>query len=98
MGARNGYRGGSKEKLNILFKKRKSWATNAEPPRNAIENESFMTTGTETITVSHWGTYRVTSKNAQILKVSPFENDPEPSPLITDMPGIVHHDLSLIHI
>ena len=51
-----------------------------------------MTTGTETITVSHWGTYRVTSNNDQIVKVTPFENDPEPSPLIKAMPGIVHHE------
>ena len=35
-----------------------------------------------TITASHWGTYRVLSSNGRVVGVQPFEDDPEPSPMI----------------
>ena len=45
-----------------------------------------------TLTASHWGTYRVSSSNGQVTAVWPFENDPEPSPMIHAMPDVVHAD------
>ena len=45
-----------------------------------------------TLTASHWGTYRVSSSNGRVTGVQPFENDPEPSPMINAMPGVVHAD------
>ena len=44
-----------------------------------------------TISVSHWGAYRVFSKNNKVISVSPFEHDPEPSPMIQALPGVVHN-------
>ena len=44
------------------------------------------------ITVSHWGAYRVAVSNGRVTGVTPFENDPEPSPMIQAMPEIVHAD------
>ncbi len=45
-----------------------------------------------TFTMSHWGAYHVESRDGRVTKVTPFERDPEPSPLIEAMPGVVHHD------
>ena len=45
-----------------------------------------------TITASHWGTYRVQASNGRVTGVQPFENDPEPSPMIEAMPTMVHSD------
>ncbi|MEE2995821.1 MAG: molybdopterin guanine dinucleotide-containing S/N-oxide reductase [Pseudomonadota bacterium] len=45
-----------------------------------------------TITASHWGAYRVLSSNGRVTGVQPFENDPEPSPMIDAMPDVVHAD------
>ena len=45
-----------------------------------------------TITASHWGTYRVLASNGCVTGVEPFENDPEPSPMIEAMPSMVHAD------
>ncbi|PPR10302.1 MAG: Dimethyl sulfoxide/trimethylamine N-oxide reductase [Alphaproteobacteria bacterium MarineAlpha11_Bin1] len=45
-----------------------------------------------TLTASHWGTYRVSSSNGRVTAVQPFENDPEPSPMINAMPDVVHAD------
>ena len=45
-----------------------------------------------TFTMSHWGAYYVESRDGRVTKVTPFERDPEPSPLIEAMPGVVHHD------
>ena len=45
-----------------------------------------------TITASHWGTYRVLSSNGRVVGVQPFEDDPEPSPMIEAMPGVVMRD------
>ena len=49
-----------------------------------------------TITASHWGTYRVQASNGRVTGVSPFENDPEPSPMIEAMPGVVHADCRVV--
>jgi biotin/methionine sulfoxide reductase len=46
----------------------------------------------DTITVSHWGTYRVEATDGKVTGITPFEYDPEPSPMIQAMPGVVHHD------
>ena len=45
-----------------------------------------------TITASHWGTYRVQTSNGCVTGVKAFENDPEPSPLIKAMPGMLYAD------
>ena len=45
-----------------------------------------------TITASHWGIYRVLASNGRVTGVEPFENDPEPSPMIEAMPKMVHAD------
>ncbi|MBT5051396.1 MAG: molybdopterin guanine dinucleotide-containing S/N-oxide reductase [Rhodospirillaceae bacterium] len=42
--------------------------------------------------LSHWGAYRVDSRDGRLVGVSPFEGDPEPSPLIQAMPDVVHHE------
>ena len=47
---------------------------------------------TDPITVSHWGAYRVATEAGRVVGVSPFERDPEPSPMIHAMPDVVHHD------
>ena len=44
------------------------------------------------LTVSHWGAYRVQTEGDQVTGITAFENDPEPSPMIQAMPGVVHHD------
>jgi biotin/methionine sulfoxide reductase len=44
------------------------------------------------ITVSHWGTYRVSASNGRVNGITPFEYDPEPSPMIQAMPDVVHAD------
>ncbi|MDA0664140.1 MAG: molybdopterin guanine dinucleotide-containing S/N-oxide reductase [Proteobacteria bacterium] len=44
------------------------------------------------ITVSHWGAYRVATSNGRVTGIAPFEYDPEPSPMIQAMPGVVHAD------
>jgi len=53
-----------------------------------------MTTDTakDPITVSHWGAYRVAASNGRVTGITPFEYDPEPSPMIQAMPDIVHAD------
>ena len=53
-----------------------------------------MTTDAEngTFTMSHWGAYRVGASNGRVTGIAPFDRDPEPSPLIEAMPGVVHHD------
>ena len=45
-----------------------------------------------TITASHWGTYRVQTSNGRVTGVKAFENDPEPSPMIEAMPGMLYAD------
>jgi biotin/methionine sulfoxide reductase len=40
--------------------------------------------------MSHWGAYRVHVRDDQVVGISPFERDPEPSPLINGMAEIVH--------
>ena len=45
-----------------------------------------------TITASHWGTYRVQTSNGCVTGVKAFENDPEPSPMIEAMPGMLYAD------
>ena len=41
--------------------------------------------------MSHWGAYRVHVRDDKMMGVTPFDRDPEPSPLIDDMPSVVHH-------
>lgn len=41
--------------------------------------------------LSHWGAYRVEVQNGKLVGVTPFERDPDPSPLIEAMPEMVHH-------
>ena len=41
--------------------------------------------------LSHWGAYRVEVRNGKPVGVTPFEHDPDPSPLIEAMPDAVHH-------
>ena len=41
--------------------------------------------------MSHWGAYRVHVRDDRMVGITPFECDPEPSPLIDGMPDIVHH-------
>ena len=57
-----------------------------------------MTTDIEnaTLTMSHWGAYRVGTRDSRVATVTPFELDPEPSPLIEAMPGVVHHDSRIV--
>ena len=43
------------------------------------------------MTMSHWGAYRVHVRNDRMIGVTPFERDPEPSPLIEGMADVVHH-------
>jgi biotin/methionine sulfoxide reductase len=44
------------------------------------------------LTVSHWGAYRVQTEGDRVTGITAFEGDPEPSPMIQAMPGVVHHD------
>jgi biotin/methionine sulfoxide reductase len=41
--------------------------------------------------MSHWGAYRVHVRDDRMVGITAFERDPEPSPLINDMPSVVHH-------
>jgi hypothetical protein len=41
--------------------------------------------------MSHWGAYRVHVRNDRMIGITPFERDPEPSPLIGGMADVVHH-------
>lgn len=43
------------------------------------------------VTSSHWGAFRVTTENGRIAAVTPFENDPCPSPISGVLPAAVHH-------
>jgi biotin/methionine sulfoxide reductase len=49
------------------------------------------------ITVSHWGAYRVATSNGRVTGITPFEYDPEPSPMIHAMPGVVHAECRISH-
>jgi hypothetical protein len=51
--------------------------------KSPLEHPIATSATKDPITVSHWDTYRVTG-------VTPFEYDPEPSPMIEVMPGVVH--------
>ena len=44
------------------------------------------------LNVSHWGAYRVQTEGKRVTGITAFEEDPEPSPMIEAMPGVVHHD------
>ncbi len=57
-----------------------------------------MTTAKEysTFTMSHWGAYHVETQDGRVANVAPFERDPEPSPLIQAMPGVVHHGSRIV--
>ncbi len=41
--------------------------------------------------MSHWGAYRVHVRDDRMVGITPFERDPEPSPMIDGMADIVHH-------
>jgi len=49
-------------------------------------------TPTDPLTVSHWGAYRVQTEGGRVTGITAFEGDPEPSPMIQAMPGVVHHE------
>lgn len=42
--------------------------------------------------LSHWGAYRVEARDGRVVGVTPFEEDPDPSPLVEAMPDVVHHE------
>ena len=63
-----------------------------------VGGNSAMTSAEEntTFTMSHWGAYRVETRDGRVAEVTPFERDPEPSPLIEAMPGVVHHSSRIV--
>ena len=42
-------------------------------------------------TLSQWGAFRATTRNGRLVGVEPFAGDPDPSPMIDAVPGVVHH-------
>ena len=42
------------------------------------------------LTVSHWGAYRVRAAGGRVTGVTAFEDDAEPSPMLQAMPDMVH--------
>lgn len=42
-----------------------------------------------TLTATHWGTYRVETKNGALTAVHPFEEDPDPSPIGQGYLGVI---------
>lgn len=41
----------------------------------------MTTLPTAGLTSSHWGTYRVASKDGKVTVLHPFDEDPDPSPI-----------------
>ena len=39
---------------------------------------------------AHWGAYRPRVEAGRLIGAEPFEADPDPSPLLTSIPGVVH--------
>ncbi len=39
---------------------------------------------------AHWGAYRPRVEASRLIGAEPFEADPDPSPLLTSIPGVVH--------
>lgn len=43
------------------------------------------------VTSAHWGAARVYTEGGRIVRVEPFEEDPDPSPIARILPRAVHH-------
>lgn len=39
---------------------------------------------------AHWGAYRPRVQDGRLIAAEPFEADPDPSPLLSSVPGVVH--------
>ena len=49
------------------------------------------------LTSTHWGVYDVTVKDGVITGVTPFDRDPDPSPIGNSLPGAVTGPLRVRH-
>jgi len=50
-----------------------------------------MTSEQTKVTSSHWGAFRVSTRDGRIVSTAPFEPDPEPSRIPQVLPAAVHH-------
>ncbi len=47
------------------------------------------------LTSFHWGTYRAETRDGKLRALHPFEEDPHPSPIGLDLPGLLNHPLRI---
>ena len=52
---------------------------------------------TSTLTSTHWGVYNVAVKDGVVTGVTPFERDPDPSPIGNSLPGAVQGPMRVRH-
>ena len=49
------------------------------------------------LTSTHWGVYDIAVKDGKVTGVTPFERDPDPSPIGHSIPGAVQGPMRVRH-
>ena len=48
--------------------------------------------GSQYVSMTLWGALNATVEDGRLVSVTPFEDDPEPSPMLDAVPGSVYHE------